>query len=35
MFEVTLIGTSTKFKFFKKPESEIPSLKLVTDFVEV
>ncbi len=35
MFEIGLIGTSTKFKPFKGPESEIPSVELVTELVEV
>ena len=34
MFEIGLIGTSTKFKPFKEPESEIPSVKLVTKLVK-
>ena len=41
MFEVRPIGTRTKFKPFKeatsvkKPESEIPSVELVAELVEV
>ena len=35
MFEIGLIGTSTKFKPFKGPELEIPSVELVTELVEV
>ena len=35
MFEVRPIGTRTKFKPVKKPTSEIPSVELVTDLVEV
>lgn len=31
----TFIGTSTKFKPFKEPEPEIPSVELVTELVEV
>ena len=33
MFEIGLIGTSTKFKPFKGPEPEIPSVELVTELV--
>ena len=33
MFEIGLIGTSTKFKPFKEPEPEIPSVELVTELV--
>ena len=35
MFEVRPIGTRTKFKPVKKPASEIPSVELVTELVEV
>ena len=35
MFEISLIGTRTKFKPVKKPVSEIPSVELVTELVEV
>ena len=35
MFEVRPIGTRTKFKPVKKPTSEIPSVELVTELVEV
>ena len=35
MFEVRPIGTRTKFKSVKKPASEIPSVELVTELVEV
>ncbi len=35
MFEISPIGTSAKFKPLKKPESEIPSVELVTELVEV
>ena len=35
MFEIGLIGTSAKFKPFKEAESEIPSVELVTELVEV
>ena len=35
MFEISLIGTRTKFKPVKKPASEIPSIELVTELVEV
>ena len=35
MFEVRLIGTRTKFKPVKEPESEIPSVELVAELVEV
>lgn len=33
MFEISLIGTSAKFKPFKESESEIPSVELVTKLV--
>ena len=33
MFEIGLIGTSTKFKPFKGPEPEIPSVELVTELI--
>ena len=35
MFEVRPIGTRTKFKPVKKPESEIPSVEFVAELVEV
>lgn len=35
MFEISLIGTSAKFKPLKKAESETPSIELVTELVEV
>ncbi len=35
MFEVRPIGTRTKFKPVKEPESEIPSVELVAELVEV
>ena len=35
MFEVRPIGTRTKFKSVKKPESKIPSVELVAELVEV
>ena len=35
MFEVRPIGTRTKFKPVKKPASEIPSVELVAELVEV
>ena len=35
MFEVRPIGTRTKFKSFKEATSEIPSVELVAELVEV
>ena len=35
MFEIGLIGTSAKFKPFKESESEVSSVELVTELVEV
>ena len=35
MFEISPIGTSAKFKPFKESESEIPSVELITELVEV
>ena len=35
MFEVRPIGTRTKFKPFKEATSEIPSVELVAELVEV
>ena len=33
MFEVRPIGTRTKFKPVKEPESEIPSVELIAELV--
>lgn len=35
MFEVRHTSTRTKFKPVKKPESEIPSIELIAELVEV
>ena len=35
MFEVRPIGTRTKFKPVKEPETEIPSVELITELVEI
>ena len=35
MFEISPIETSAKLKPLKKPESEIPSVELITELVEV